>query len=134
MLSVYYKIWVDAIRVTKAINPEKRHWKPLTIIPISVLQGINMATVLLWIKALDSKFTVVIPVRILNVNPMNTAISLVLTFFLPFVIFNYLLILYDDRYLALMQRYRPRSGRRYFWYIAITLSVFALPYILQWIF
>lgn len=134
MLSLYYKIWVDAISVTKAINPEKKHWKPLTIIPISILQGINLATILLWYKALNPKFTVVLPLRIFNLNPVNTAISLILTFFLPFVIINYLLILYEDRYLALMQKYRPRSGRRYFWYIAITLSVFALPYVLQWIF
>jgi hypothetical protein len=134
MLSVYYKIWADAIRVTQASKAEGKNWKLFTIIPISILQGINLATILLWIKALDHKFTVVLPLRVMNLNPVNTAISLLLTFFLPFVIFNYLLILYDNRYRMLMQTYRPRNGKHYFWYIAITLAVFALPYMLQWIF
>jgi hypothetical protein len=71
---------------------------------------------------------------VVNLNPLNTIISLVLTFFLPFVIFNYLLILYDDRYLMLMQTYRPRSGRRYFWYIGLSLGIFVLPYVLKILF
>lgn len=134
MLSVYYKIWVDAISVTRASKSEGKSWKLFTIIPISFLQGINLVTILLWVKSLDHRFTVVLPVNLLNVGPVNVAISLLLTFFIPFVILNYLLILYNNRYKMLMETYKPRNGKRYLWYIAITLGVFALPHVLGWIF
>jgi len=134
MLSVYYKIWVDAIKVTQSSKSEGKNWKLFTIIPISILQGINLATILLWIHALNRRFTVLLPLRVINLNPVNTSISLFLTFFLPFVILNYLLIFYGERYNMLAKIYRPLNGKRYFWYIAITLGMFALPYVLQWIF
>jgi hypothetical protein len=135
VLSPYYKIWADAIELAKSSKTERKNWKLLTIIPISVLQGINLVTILLWIRALSHrKFTVIIPVNIFHAVPFNTFISVILTFFLPFVIFNYLLILNNDRYHMLMKIYPPRNGKRYFWYIAFSLGIFIIPYLLKVIF
>jgi hypothetical protein len=135
MLSLYYKIWTDAITVTRASKTEGKNWKIFTIIPISALMGINLVTILLWIRAFSNrKFTVILPVGLTRVIPMNTFISIILTFLLPFIILNYLLIFYGDRYNLLIKIYRPKNGTRYFWYIGITLGVFALPYVLKWIF
>lgn len=135
MLSLYYKIWTSAIMVTKASKAEGKSWKMFTIIPISALMGINLVTILLWAKALSNrKFIVILPVGLTRVVPMNTLISIILTFFIPFLILNYLLIFYGERYNMLLKRYIPKNGRRYFWYIGITLGIFALPYVLKWVF
>jgi hypothetical protein len=135
MLSLYYKVWTDAITVTKASKTEGKNWKIFTIVPISALMGINLATILLWIRALsDRKFIVILPLRVMNLSPVNTFISIILTFFLPFVIVNYLLIFYGERYNLLLKIYRPKNGKRYFWYIGITLGIFALPHVFKWIF
>jgi hypothetical protein len=134
-LSPYYKIWVDAIELTKSSKAEGKNWKLFTIIPISVLQGINLLTILLWIRALSNrKFMVLIPVSVFNAIPFNTFISVVLTFFLPFLILNYLLIFNNNRYQMLMKIYNPRNGKRYFWYIALSLGIFVIPYLLKLIF
>lgn len=134
-LSVYYKIWVDAIQYTKSNKAEGKSWKLFTIIPISILQGINFVTILLWIRAFSNrKFTVILPVSIFSAIPLNTFISIILTFFLPFVILNYLLIFNNKRYDILMKMYNPRNGKRYFWYIALTLGIFVIPYLLKVIF
>jgi hypothetical protein len=135
MLTVYYKIWADAITVTKASKSEGKNWKIFTIIPISALQGINLATILIWIRAFSHrKFTVILPVSIFDLIPANTAISILLTFFLPFLILNYLLIFNNERYNELTKTYKTRNGHWYLWYIALTLGIFAAPHVLQWIF
>ncbi|MBS1524034.1 MAG: hypothetical protein JST19_00205 [Bacteroidetes bacterium] len=136
MLSVYYKIWVDAIKVTQSSKSEGKNWKIFTIIPISLLMGINLATVLIWIRAFSyRKFVVVLPVNIFDLNAINTFISLALTFFAPFVILNYLLIFNRERYSMLLKIYRPeRSGKRYFWYAGISVGILVVPYLLKLIF
>jgi hypothetical protein len=135
MLSLYYKIWTDAITVTKASKAEGKNWKIFTIIPISVLQGINLVTILIWIRAFSHrKFTVILPVGLFNVKPADTLISIVLTFFLPFLILNYLLVFTNERYNMLLKTYNGRNGKLYFWYIALTFGIFAGPYVLKIIF
>ncbi len=44
MLELYYKIWVDAIASAKAKKSQPGNWKLYTIVPISLLQGINLFT------------------------------------------------------------------------------------------
>jgi hypothetical protein len=135
MLSIYYKIWADAIRLTKSSKSEGKNWKIFTIIPISALMGINLVTIFLWIRAFSHrKFTVILPVKIFNLSPVNTAISILITFFVPFVILNYLLIFDRERYNGLLKTYKSKSGKIYLWYIALTLGIFAAPYVLKWIF
>ena len=135
MLTLYYKIWTDAIAVTKASKTEGKNWKAFTIIPISALMGINLATILLWVRALsDREFPVILPVGLTHLVPMNTFIAIILAFFIPFLMLNYLLIFYGDRYNVLIKTYSHQHGRRYFWYIGLTLGVFVAPYVLKWIF
>lgn len=135
MLSAYYKIWVDAILFAKSNKAESQSWKVFTMIQISILQGLNLATLLLLIRAFSNrKFRVVLPVGIFNVTIVDVAISLLLTFFLPFVILNYLLIFSNDRYNQLINTYKSTSRKWYLWYAAITLGIFFIPYIVKIIF
>ena len=135
MLSLYYKIWADAIVFTRASKTEGKNWKIFTILPISALMGLNLVTLLLWIRAFSHRrFTVILPVSIFDVSLINTAVSIIITFFLPFVVLNYLLILNNNQYRELMKTYKPAGGKHYFWYIALTFGVFAVPYLLKWIF
>jgi len=135
MLSLYYKIWADAIVFTKTSKTEGKNWKIFTIVPISALMGVNLVTLLLWIRAFSHrKFTVILPVSIFNVNLINIAISIIITFFLPFVVLNYLLIFDNERYNKLIKTYNTSGGKVYLWYIALTLGIFAAPYVLQVLF
>lgn len=102
---------------------------------MSALQGINLATILLWIKGASGRqFKVILPIQVVNLNPINTFISIVLTFFLPFVILNYLLIFNGNRYILLSKMYSPRNGKLYLWYMALSAGILVVPYLLKWIF
>lgn len=135
MLSVYYKIWIDAIKFTQTKTGKTGNWMLATIIPISIFQGINLLTILLWLRAFSKKeLLVIFPLHIFNVGPVNSFISVIVTYFVPFVILNYLLIFYNRKYNELMKRYRARNGKRYLGYALISIGICVAPMILKRIF
>lgn len=134
-MSVYYKIWVGAITLAKKKAGQGGSWKLLTIIPISLLNGINLFTLLLWLRALSSKeLPVLFPMEIFSVKPLNSFFSVVIVFFIPFIILNYLLIFNNQRYIHLLRMYSGKGGKLYFRYICISVGILAIPFVLQWLF
>jgi len=44
MLELYYKVWVDAIKYEKTKHSHLRDWKYVTLVYMSLLQGLNFGT------------------------------------------------------------------------------------------
>ena len=111
-MSLYYRIWVDAIVAEKAKKLERKNWKPYTIIPISLLQGANLFTFFYWMKTIVNRnLSLFFGVDIFNARPINGFISVLLTLFVPFVILNYLLIFNNDRYEELIAKLKsPKAN------------------------
>jgi hypothetical protein len=132
MLDLYYKIWVDAIITEKAKKSEGRNWKLYTIIPISMLQGINLFTFFYWMKKLVNRnLPLVFGVDIFNARLINAFISIVLTLFIPFVIFNYLMIFNNNRYKFLIGQNKPQSVACYKIYALVSIGLLAVPIIIE---
>jgi hypothetical protein len=132
MLALYYKIWVDAIVTEKAKKVEARNWKLYTLIPISLLQGINLFTFFYWMKTLVNRtLPLFFPVTIFNARLINDFISIVITLFIPFVLLNYLLIFNNERYEQLMIKYKPEDKNLYKKYSLVTLGLFIIPLIIK---
>jgi hypothetical protein len=133
MLSLYYKIWVDAITKERAKKGEDGNWKAFTIIPISLLQGVNLLTLLFILRAFTDIPILVTP-EIVRDKAINTLIIGLLTFFIPFVIVNYLLIFNNGRYNTLLKVYRSGNGKFYRNYFLISVGVIVIPFVLKTIF
>lgn len=111
MLRLYYKIWVSAIISAKASKAEAGSWKLFTLGPVSLLQGINLFTVFVWMKSLvNHRLPLFLPVNIFNYRLINDCISVVTTFFIPFVILNYLLIFSNNQYKDLLKKLPGKTG------------------------
>src|ERR1700754_4493926 len=124
MLSIYYKIWVDAIVSEKAKKGDQGNWKAFTIIPMSILQGINLLTFLLLIRIIThGEVPIVLSMNIFRERALNTFLAGALAFFIPFVIINYLLVFYNERYKLLMKEYKNNEGKLYRNYFFITVGV-----------
>ncbi len=131
MLSLYYKIWVDAITATRAKKQEASSWKAYTLIPMSLLMGINLFTIFLWMKTLvNSTLPLYFPINIFNYNLINAYLSIIITHFIPFLILNYLLIFTNNRYKDLLTEYKPQDGKLYKRYALITIGLFIAPLII----
>jgi hypothetical protein len=135
MLSLYHKIWVDAITLTKRKNGRSGAWKLLTIIPISAIQGINFFTILLLVRILTNKKTLLLfPLSIFRVGPFNTFLSILITLFVPFVILNYLLIFSYKQYNELLKLYKPKDGKLYLSYCLLSIGLLVVPFIFNLLF
>jgi hypothetical protein len=135
MLSTYYKIWVDAIVLERAKKGEQGNWKAFTIIPISLLQGINLLTVIFLIRIITHKgIPVVLSLDIFRERAINTFLAGALTFFIPFVILNYLLVFYNERYQYLLKVYHDCKGKLYRNYFLWSVGIIVIPLILKLIF
>jgi len=134
ILNLFYKIWVDAIVYEKTKHGDIRNWKPYTLIPISVLQGINLLTVFFWLNALDIKLDIFIDFKLFPGEMLNGFLSGFLTLFLPFIVLNYLLVFRGKKYDDLIQKYNYRRGKLYLIYFLATIFIFILPIIIgKWI-
>jgi hypothetical protein len=128
MLRLYYKIWVDAIVLEQSKKTQRKNWKLYSLIPISLLQGVNLFTIFFWMKILVNKnLPLFFPVSIFSAKPLNSFISILITLFIPFVILNYLLIFNNDRYEDLLKRYEPQGGKLYRWYTLISIGILIIP-------
>jgi len=132
MFSIYYKIWADAIAHERAKKAKKSSWQTATMITISLLQGINLLTLLLFIRLIShNTYPVIFPLHVFNRAGMNTFCSLALTYFIPFVIINYLLIFYDHQYDDVVKTYGDKQGKLYRAYTLISVGIILIPYLIK---
>ena len=128
MLTLYYRIWADAIISAQQKKGAGNSCKLVTLVPVSALMGVNLFTLFLWMKELiNHNLPLVLPVDILTNRIINGAISIVVTFFIPFVILNYLVVFSSDSYREILKKYRGENGRLYRRYIFISLGVLIIP-------
>lgn len=130
-LSLYYKIWVDAIVYEKTKHGDMRNWKLYTLIPISVLQGINLLTVFFGLSTFNIKLDIFFDLNLFPGEMLDGFLSGFITLFLPFLILNYLLVFHRKKYDDLIERYDYRNGKLYMIYFLTTILIFILPLIID---
>jgi hypothetical protein len=135
MLSLYYRIWVDAITYQKKKQKKEDGWELLTIISISILQGLNLLAILFVFRWLTHRqMPIMLPMRIFHMSAFNGFCSVVLIFFLPFILLNYLLIFYNQRYQKLLSIYPNKNGKLYRNYLIVTVGVIVVPMVFKILF
>jgi len=135
MRGLYYKIWADAIISTRKKRAEAGSWKGFTIVPLSLVMGINLFTFSVWMKILVNHYLpLVLPVRIFNARLLNDFVSVVLTLFIPFLLLNYLLIFANNQYETITSKFGSHGGKLYQKYVLLSLGLFAVPLIIEKLF
>ena len=116
MKNIYYLYWVDAIVGYRKNNPNSFDWK-FSIFTIStVCNALNLFVVLLWLKFFNI-FSFKFEINIFPGTMLNSATKFIIQFALPFIILNYFLVFYKDRYKKLIEKYPNRNGKFAMMYI-----------------
>ena len=135
MLSAYYKLWVDAIISEKTKKDRQSSWKAFTIVPISIMMGINLFTLLYWTSVFTHhELPLILIITFSRDTLINIFLSAILMFFIPFLLLNYLLIFYNSRYENLIKTYKANNGKWYRKYYLISIGLLVIPIIFKWIF
>jgi hypothetical protein len=134
MGNLYYKIWVDAIVYEKTKHGHLRNWKPYTLIPISVLQGVNLLTIFFWLSTFNLKIDIFLDFDLFPGILIDGFLSGFVTLFLPFILLNWLLIFRGKKFESLIKKYEYKKGKLYLIYFLTSIVVFILPIIIgKWI-
>lgn len=120
MKNYYYLFWVDAIVSTKKNSPERNDWKYSLFTFSTLANAMNLFVVLLWLKFFNI-LSINTEISILPSAILNSALGFTIYFASPFILLNYFLIFYRDRYKKLIQIYPHSHGEFAIKYVAYSM-------------
>jgi hypothetical protein len=133
VLKLYYKVWADVIIAAKK-KKNNNDWKML-IIYLAVFQALNYLTVLLGIMAITKiEFSFAIEFDIFPGKMLDSFLSGFIFMMLPFILINYFLILYKDKYKVIIKKYNDMGGKLCLTYMIVSFVVFIVPVIIGKVF
>lgn len=130
-MNIYYKIWAEAINQARRHQKHNDGWKLMPLTWMSVLMGMNLLALFLLLHALNNDLLLLFPVHVFETTGYNTGISVILTYFLPFVVLNYLLVFTNNRYEAIAQNYRSKNKKLYRNYALFSIGIVVVPVLLK---
>lgn len=136
---IYYKVWIDAIKAAIKTNRDGQNsWKSILLIIFSVSQGVNLLTIFLLTKVVfKTEINVFIDFNLFPGKMLDGFLSAFITLFLPFLLLNYILVFYKDRYVKLLDSYygfKMREGLVFILYFISSMLIFMLPVIIgKWL-
>jgi hypothetical protein len=110
MLDIYYKICVGAIVKSKTVN--NGIWKFNTIMFLSAFLSLIFLSIIILLKSVFPEhinFTF-FPDNYVK-KSLDIKLEAVVCYFVPSLIINYFLIIYNKRYEKLLLNYKPNNGK-----------------------
>ena len=111
MRNIYYLIWVDAILSFKKHNPKNRNWKWTVFFINTWMNALNFWVVFIIIKYCTAFSLPLFAFNLFPGNLLDDFFNFTMTFAFPFVVLNYFLIFYNDRYEKLVEKYGKQNNK-----------------------
>ena len=120
-MGLYYRIWVDCITRLRSIEANKDNWQTNGIISMSTAMTFNFVLLMVIIqKNILDYYFYEINIPVLS-GFQNYILTILILYFLPCVIINYLLIFRNKRYEKLLKKYPYSNGKFIVTYILISM-------------
>lgn len=116
MSNIYYQIWVDGILNSKDYKRKDPSWKITLFFIITLSNSLNLVTVYLWLRFIGL-INYLIDVEISTNYYINNTVNFALQFATPFILLNYFLIFYNNRYERLIKRIPHKKGKLALFYV-----------------
>lgn len=125
MKNIYYAIWTDAIISISRNQNNMTDWKPLSMFLMVMINTLNLAVVLIILSYFNIS-VIWLKVSLFKLQSINSFISFVIQFALPFVALNYFLIYSRSRYKKLIEKYPDKNGRLFASYLLGSVGLFII--------
>jgi len=120
-MGLYYRIWVDCITRLRSIEANKDNWQTIGIVSMSTAMTFNFVLLMVIIqKNILDYYFYEINIPVLS-GFQNYILTILILYFLPCVIINYLLIFRNKRYEKLLKKYPYSNGKFIVAFILISL-------------
>jgi hypothetical protein len=110
MRKFFYLLWVDFITSIRLNHPEKKDWKFSLFLLMTTCNALNVYTICLLLKYFG-----IIP-RLVEIDLfpgtiINNAVGFFIQFGTPFILLNYFLIFYKEKYITLIKKFPDKKGK-----------------------
>ena len=134
MGNIYYAWWADSIIRIKHFNPKMKDWEKRIFELNTTLNALNYWVIVVWLKYLD---IIEIPTLNIDVFPgdvIDKVVSSIINFGTPFIILNYFLVFYKNRYEKIIKQFKDKKLNIAFPYTVISVALSAITVIVYGIF
>jgi hypothetical protein len=129
-MGIYYRIWVDSITRLRSRESNKDNWQIKGMITMSVAMTFNFILLMAILQRnILGCYFYKLSIPFLS-NIEDNVLTILVLFFLPCVLINYLLIFRGKKYEKLLGKYPYYNGKLFLGYFLVSLF---LPIILLWI-
>lgn len=118
----------------KSLPKNRNDWKAYTLIFMSMSMALNLVFVLFIlaeIKITDKIF--IIPIDIFPGTKIAAFVSFFISYLLPFLLINYYLIFYKEKYKAILLKYKYRNGKLFLSYFFGSIGVMILYFFVSFL-
>ncbi len=132
MKYIYYLIWTDIITSARKRLPERTDWKFSLFVLITMCNALNLFTIYIWLKFF-SIISFLIKIDFFPGTMLDNATAFFIQFASPFILLNYFLIFYKDRYKKIITKYPYKNGRVALIYGICSIWIGFISIILYWV-
>lgn len=133
-MNIYYNIWADCISKAKSLPKNKNDWKIYTLIFMSMSMALNLVVLLFSLADLGiTKSIPIIPIDIFPGTKLDAFVSFFISYLLPFIITNYYLIFYKEKYKQMLQKYKYYNGKLFMTYFLCSIGALILYFIIAFL-
>jgi len=134
MRNIYYAWWADSITRIKHYNPKMKDWKMRVFQLNTLLNSLNLWVIVIWLKYLNILKIPILQIDIFPGDVLDKFLVYIIEFASPFILLNYFLIFYKNRYNKIIQRYKDSKLNIAFPYAIASAALFAITVIVYAIF
>jgi hypothetical protein len=128
-MKLYYLIWVDCIQRIQAQPANKRNWRLLSMIFMTVPMSIDFIFIMTVLQEyIIGHYFYKLDIVFLP-DEINRVVSFLILFIAPSIVINHFLIFMDSRYEKLIKKYKYHNGTLFITFLAV--SIFC-PIIILW--
>ena len=129
-MKLYYEIWTDCITKARYLPKNKSDWKLYTLIFMSVAMALNLVFLLFIIATIKiTEKIFIIPIDIFPGTKFVALISFFVSYLLPFLLINYYLIFYKEKYKQILLKYTYHNGRYFLSYFFGSIGLLILYFL-----
>ncbi len=126
-MGIYYRIWVDSITKLREKETNKDDWQIKGMVSMSIAMTFNFILLMaIMQRNILGCYFYQLSIPLLT-SLENNILTILVLFFLPCVLINYLLIFRGRRYEKLLKKYPYYNGKLFLVYFLVSLF---LPFVL----
>jgi hypothetical protein len=131
-MKFYYILFSDAINKILTVEKSKDMWKFYTLIFISFAMGFNLFMLSFILHDLNilKIETIKVKLNTTGIYKLDSFLSYAVVYLFPFLMLNYFLIFYKEKYKQIIIKYKHYDGKLIGWYYAISFFSFPLFFII----